>query len=324
MTVCFFDDFRSMSKSVSYDDFEAIRISSVRNDFLVKGPGGEPIFLLSDSSPIRYVVGRTLKYIKAEFHVTCSVKVKADYVTGQFAMISCGMESPELHEIFLRCVGATIGVLPPICGTTELENIVVDLLEIFRVLSEPAANDISGFWAELWVIAESSNIPFAVDLWHSDVYDRYDFSSPDIFVEIKSTTKNFRIHDFSLEQLNPPETGSGFVISVMLQLLSGGVSVLDLVENIEVALFNHPQLKKKLWSIVTKTLGNDFSEKIDKGFDSAYASRNVSVYLMTDIPSVGPLDDARISNVKFSADLSTICSSLKGNARANLESCFAG
>lgn len=322
MSTRFLDEFQRIPKSASYDEFEAVRVSLARDDFLVKGPNGEPIFLLRDFSSIRYVMGRTLKYIKAEFHLTCGIKYEGNYLSGQFAMISCGAESPELHEIFLRCVGASIAVLPPICGTAELENIIIDLLEIFRVLAEPAATDISGFWAELWVIMNSSNIPFALELWHSDIYDRYDFSSSDVFLEIKSTTKSFRIHDFSLEQLNPPENGNGLVISVMLQQLSGGVGILDLVENIEESLTDHPHLKKKLWSIVTKTLGNDFSEQIDKRFDAAFAARNVNVYLMVDIPSMGPLNDARISNVKFSANLSTVNSSLKGSSRENLESCF--
>ena len=317
-----FDEFQSLSASATYEDFKAIRLSSIREDFLVKGPQGEPIFLLNDSSPPRYVVGRILKHIKAEFHVTCSVQVDHDTVSGQFAMISCDAQSPDLHEIFLRCVGASIDVLPPVCNTEALENVMTELLEIFRVLSEPSACDISGFWAELWVVANSSNIPAALELWHSDVYDRYDFSSPAVFIEVKSTTQNFRIHDFSLEQLNPPENGNGFIVSIMLQRLSGGVGILDLVESIEATLYAHPHLRKKLWAVVTKTLGSDFSETVDKRFDAAFAARNLNVYSMADIPSLGPVSDLRISKVRFSVDLSSVDSSLNGSTGGSLADCF--
>jgi hypothetical protein len=317
------EEFQNIPASSSYSDFKALRLSSIRDDFLVKGPHGEPIFLLSDSSPSHYVIGRSLKYIKAEFHLTCSVQVNSEYINGQFALISCDAGSPDLHEIFLRCVGASLDLLPPLCGTVELENVITELLEVFRVLSEPAAGDITGFWGELWVVANSSDIPLAMSLWHSDIYDRYDFSSPSVFIEVKATTKNYRIHDFSLEQLNLPENGNGFIISLMLQQLSGGTGILDLVENIESVLSEYPHLKKKLWKIVTKTLGSDFSEIVDRRFDTAFASRNARIYRMTDIPSIGPVNDARISNIRFSVDLSSLDSSLDGSVRANVANCFA-
>jgi hypothetical protein len=208
-------------------------------------------------------------------------------------------------------------------GTTEIEKVIHELLEIFRTLSEPATKEITGLWAELWTISHSNNIPRALELWHSEIYDRFDFSSPNVYVEVKSTTRNFRIHDFSLEQLNYPEDGKGFVISVILQAVSGGIGVLDLAREIEASLLGFPDLERKLWTVITKSLGSDFSKKIDKRFDAAFAAKNFLVYLMDDIPTVGPINDGRISNVKFSVDLSSVPSSLKGNVTAHLEYCFS-
>lgn len=319
----FLGKFSNMPKSEAYDDLKAIRISKVRDDFLVKGPDGEPIFLLQDVSPIKYIIGRKLRYIAADFQVTCNVKIDNDYVSGQFAMISCNAESPELHDIFLRCVAAAVGGLPAVTGTVELEKIVHELLETFRSLSQPALKEISGLWAELWTILQSNNISRAVEIWHSDIYEKFDFSAHNLCIEVKSTTKNFRIHDFSLEQLNKPNGGKGFVISVMLQAISGGSGILDLAETIEGSLKKFPDLRIKLWDGITKSLGKDFSIQIDKRFDTNYAEKNFVVYNMTDIPTVGEISDARISNVKFSVDLSDVSSSLMGNKKSNLDNCFS-
>ncbi|MFZ6644022.1 PD-(D/E)XK motif protein [Undibacterium sp. TC4M20W] len=214
--------FIALPSAEAVAEFTAIPLSQDRRDFLAKDTDGGPVFLLHDASPIQYVVGRKLRHMSAEFHATCRVQTDDIVIDDQFAMIACDPTSPELHELFIRCVGAAVENLPPQRGTKELELCVHTLLDLFRTLSEPSTREVSGLWAELWVIAKSSNPAQALDVWHDDTFDRFDFSWESVCVEVKFTMRGIRVHEFALEQLSVPIEGQGYVVSLMLQSLTGG------------------------------------------------------------------------------------------------------
>lgn len=59
-----------------------------------------------------------------------------------------------------------------------------------------------------------------------------------------------------------------------------------------------------------KALGADFSDKLDKRFDPAFAGRGLAVYSMNDIPRPDTPSDPRITALRFVADLTAVSSSL--------------
>lgn len=139
---------------------------------------------------------------------------------------------------------------------------------------------------------------------------------------MKATAKELRQHEFALEQLQPPLGGIGYVASVLLQPLNGGLGVIDLANEIEAKLASEPQLRQKLWESIVAALGSDFSERLDRRFDPSYAERSLAIFAMSDVPAPQHPSDARVSAVRFRSDLSTVSSSLKGNSRAILNSLF--
>ena len=122
--------FIALPNAEAATEFIAIPLSQSRQDFLVKGMGGEPVFLLHDASPVQYAMGRKLRYVAAEFHTTCRVQTDGIVIDDQFAMVACDPTSPELYELFIRCVGAAVEGLPAHCGTKELETCVHTLLDL--------------------------------------------------------------------------------------------------------------------------------------------------------------------------------------------------
>ncbi|MFZ6644023.1 hypothetical protein ACO0LL_30185 [Undibacterium sp. TC4M20W] len=83
-----------------------------------------------------------------------------------------------------------------------------------------------------------------------------------------------------------------------------------------------PHLKTKLWKGVTKALGKDFSDNLDRKFDLSFAERNLVVYDMFDVPKVEQTNDSRISAVRFTVDLSAVRSSIEGIPLSNLKAIF--
>jgi len=252
----------------------------------------------------------------------CRLNVDGAEVVGKFALIRFEGNAPDLHELFIRCVRAAIADLPASARTPDIETRVNRLLGLFRALVRPAGREISGLWAELFCIVASGDAPVAVDRWHADNAEAFDFSWGQGRLEVKSTVGTFRIHDFSLDQLQPPSGGSGYVASLVLKAASGGEGVLDLAKQVEEQLDGDVALQAKLWALVVQSLGSDFSEALDRRFDVDLASKQLMLFRMEDIPSLPPISDSRISSVRFKSDLSSFQTSLGSNGMAALRALF--
>ncbi|MBS1159674.1 MAG: motif protein [Proteobacteria bacterium] len=262
-----FDQFSGLPCAAEEASFTAIPLSTKRRDFLSKRADGAPVFLLHDASETQYSPGVHFRHLTALFHATCRVYTDDTDFQEQFALVACDGTVPDLHEIFIRCFGAAIEELPANSGTRELNACIQKLLDLFRALSLPSVKDVSGLWGELYVIANSGDIAGALAAWHEDPFDRFDFSWEQGCLEVKASTQAVRLHHFALEQLMSPMNGVGYVASLLLQPLSGGLGLIDLANSIEAAVRSSPTLKQKLWNNLGKALGSDFSDKLDKRFD---------------------------------------------------------
>lgn len=318
-----FASFLALPSASSAVDFSAVQLSGRRSDFLAKSSDGGPVFLLHDTSAAHYSPAIELKHVSAQFHSTCRVTTASGSVEDQFAVVSCDARTPELHEIFVRCIVAAAEQLPPKTNTSELQRSVQALLDLFRTLGRPSNREIAGLWAELFVIHESKNETRALESWHADRFERFDFSWASGSLEVKAAVREVRQHEFSLEQLRAPMGGIGYVASVLLQPLSGGAGIVDLANDIERTVATQPALRQKLWENITAILGSDFSARLDRRFDFSYAKRSLAVYSIADIPAPQEPSDPRITGLRFRVDMTTVNSSLTGNPRGVLETLFA-
>lgn len=310
-------EFQNLAPASSATEFSAVHISGRGNDFLAKSAEGAPVFLLSDSSAARYTPGTALKHFNVQFHATCRVQSHAGSTDGQFAVIACDASVPELYELFVCCVGVAVEQLPDKAKTQDIKTCVRSLLNLFRAMNAPGGREIVGLWAELFVITRSDDVAGAVRAWHSDVFERFDFSWPDGVLEVKATQGTARVHEFALEQLNAPK-GLGLVASLLLRPLTNGVGVIDLATRISAALQGEIELRQRLWTNIAAALGSEFSEKLDRRFDLSFAERNVVIFNMTDIPAPDRPVDSRITGVRFRADLTTVSSSVAESALRTL------
>lgn len=315
-------DFEQLAPTTSPNSFNAVRLTGGRQDYLGKDQQGAPVFLVADEGKPVYRPVIQHRHLSAAFCMLCRLNVDEAVVVGRFALIRFDGNVPELHELFIQCVRAAIADLPASTQTPDIEARVNRLLSLFRALARPAGREISGIWAELFCIAASGNVPVAVDRWHSDNAEVFDFSWGQGRLEVKSTIGTFRVHEFSLDQLQPPSGGSGYVASLVLKAANAGEGVLDLAKKIEVNLNGDVSLQAKLWALLVQSLGSDFSEALDRRFDVNLAAKQLMLFRMEDVPSLSPISDSRISSVKFKSDLSSVQSSLSLHGVAALKALF--
>lgn len=302
--------FNDLHLAGSAMEFTAVALSERRRDFLAKASDGSPVFLLHDASAATYSPAISLKNVSVQFHNTCRVTTATGTVEDQFAVVACDASVPDLYELFIRCFAAAVEQLPMSAGTGDLDECVHGLLDLFRALNRPNSKEVTGLWAELFVITTSRNVSRALEAWHADQFERFDFSWPTGCLEVKAAVKEVRVHDFALEQLQAPMNGQGMVASLLLQPLGGGVGVMDLARNIEAGILAEPLLRQKLWANVVAALGSDFSERLDRRFDVSYVERHLAVFMMSDVPAPDQPSDPRITGMRFRSDLSSVQSSL--------------
>lgn len=315
--------FGDLTPSSSQDTFNAVHLEGGRQDYLCKDEQGAPVFLIADEGAQTYRPVVQHRHLSASYCMLCRLNVNGTEVVGRFAIVRFEGNAPELHELFIRCVRAAIADLPTAAQTSDIEVRVARLLSLFRSLARPAGREISGLWAELYCILASDNVPIAVDRWHSDNNEVYDFSWRQGRLEVKSTVGSFRTHEFSLDQLQPPSGGSGFVASLVLRAAGSGSGVLDLAREVEEQLPGQPALQAKLWSVLVQSLGTDFSEALDRRFEIDFAGKQLVVYRVEDVPSLPAVSDPRITGVRFKVDLSNVASSLGTNGAVALRGCFS-
>lgn len=314
--------FLDLPRPIISDTFQALSLSSRRRDFLAKNGRASPVFLLHDASFAKYTPALKFRHLSAQFHVTCRVQTSEGVVEDRFCLLVCDETAPELFELFIRCISAAIEELPDAASTRELEASILKLQDLFRALAVPSSREISGLWAELFIISKSADFARAISLWHEDQFDRYDFSSSSMHLEVKSSVRGIRAHEFSLEQLGSPGQGQGCIASILLQPLTDGVGILDLAVTIEKGLMRVPSARRKLWKNVSVALGGDFSDKLDRRYDPVFAEKNLVIYSINDIPRPANPSDQRVTAIRFISDLSSVTSSLKSPSLLTLASLF--
>jgi len=319
-----FDDFKRVSPSKAGVEFDAIPLPGDRGDYLAKSQNGSPVFLLADAKTGQYHPSLQLRYLSADFQLTCRLSTEGGEMEGVFALVSCSSDEPELHELFIRCFDAVRDQLGTKADTEDIKKTVQNLAALFRAFSLPSQRSITGLWAELFTVVRSSSIVNAMRIWRVGAFDRFDFSDSSLAIEVKATTGQFRSHEFSLEQLSSPVGRAGYVVSMLMQPITGGTSVLDLVSTIETQIATEPRLRQKLWENVINDLGSDFGTSLDRRFDVSYAQRNCMIFRFQDIPQPRPISDPRVAKVRFVADCSSAISSVTDSTFGGLQGLFSG
>ena len=91
---------------------------------------------------------------------------------------------------------------------------------------------VQGLWAELLLIAYSSDPELLIGAWHEDPDEVYDFALANERLEVKSARGAYRRHHFSSSQL-PARAGIELTVaSVLVQRVAGGATLWDLLQQL--------------------------------------------------------------------------------------------
>ena len=225
---------------------------------------------------------------------------------GNFCKLTCEPSSPHLHQYFVELMAATASMHSGLLIQQTTDEVVGALVDLFRELSLPGERSITGLWGELLLIHLASSPGDFVDAWHLRATDSFDFAFSECRIEVKTTERPSREHDFSLKQVRSGRLDD-LVVSVTVSRSSAGLSALDLARCIAERLSAAQQAK--LWRLVITALGEDAEADDEQRFDMTSASDALTIVRAADIPAPDISASAApyVTDVRFRSNINILC-----------------
>lgn len=246
----------------------------------------------------------TLENLDVQFHIPCKVESREKSVShATCSVLKLKSRDDAVREIFFSVCDAIATVLGNAPNDKDLSNAMRRLAEIFRKILAPPSRTLAGLFGEL-VLIHSAIIPHElVRDWRQADDDRYDFSSNDLKVEVKSTSSRRRKHEFSYEQCSPPKGALGLVASIFVERASRGTSIHGIQQQIERRLTGRPDAVLKLREIVIETLGVAQRQAHEISFDLTLAMESIAYFDLNEVPAIRDVVPPNVSSVRFVSDL---------------------
>lgn len=299
--------FEALERGGSELALPALQLPGSGAHYLAKGAAGEPVLLLKVSKRTAPRIPLGLQHVQVEFEVECAVRdlgsgTEGKFVTATFCRSACDPAAPGLHPLFTHALAGAVESLPPMLSPGDVDRFFDDAVELFRLFSSPAKTSVVGLWGELLVIAASSDRDAFLTGWHVTPDETFDFAFQNAFMEVKTTTRHNRLHEFSLAQIRGAQLPV-IVASVVVEQSDAGKNVFDLATEIQdgLSLLN----RAKLWRLVAQSVGSEAEGAGDVRFIRAAAVNSLRFYEAATLPAPEVSGTAAqcISAIRFSLDL---------------------
>ncbi len=304
------DEFMGIqNESASDNYYNVVKINDMPHR-LGRSAEGYPKFFVNTEESGSTVHNIIREILSVEYNVECElIDNDGNRQSGIFSIITLRSLANSLQMYFIEIFTMMLEKLPSVPSRKELSLEVENLISIFSALSNPPRKEIQGLWAELLVIERSASPDTLIEAWHSDPSSKYDFTLGRDKIEAKSSSKEERIHKFSLDQLNPSENSRLLVASTIVResgQASDGLSIRGLYDKICTRVSSIDN-RLKLYSVIAKTIGTEMKKIDNIFFDYTSASDNLLYFNSKDIPCINkdsvPLG---VSEIKFNSNLSHV------------------
>lgn len=243
-----------------------------------------------------------LKSVEVDFVRHCEISVEGgDALSGTFTAIRFKEDDVDLVRIFLRLLEEAFLDNTDQRSSQAIRSKIIDIADVFRRL-ETSIKDVIGLWGELHVIRRSHDPARVARAWCLAKSAQFDFLGKDHAVEVKATTKQQRVHRFSMEQLRPSSGQTTYICSVLLVELPTGMTLGELIEEVLELIDDADDRHRVFHQCLLKGGKDIYSSTLSLSVFPNGVSTAVFDARTIPVPSVE--DSAPIYNVKFDVDLS--------------------
>lgn len=281
------------------------RIGQAEVGYLTRDKFDCPLFLLKDDSGIRKP-SLVLEHVRVEYGLHCQVADDRSKFDGVFTAIACASEDKGLQELFVKSFSDLLGTAIETINGRDINNYVRSLVELFRGLSRPNLRSIKGLWGELLLMSMSSNPEELLRAWRLDTQDAYDFCGTGMYIEVKCTEGDRRVHDFSLRQIRPSDGSAVYIASFMLMSSASGATIAELTERISARVPALSDVRAKLWGNVFSTLGASYREADEYRFSEDHAKKHLLLARADGVPWYSETLPQGVLNVHAKIDMASV------------------
>lgn len=228
-----------------------------------------------------------LDKLEVKYNVHCKVRdieTKTE-ASEAFTIVRQINGNSRMHEYFLRVIDGIITELGKSPSALKLNSEIEYLVKLFSSPKKVDERTVLGLWGELVYIISSKEIELSIEAWHLDRDNLFDFSFVENNVEVKTTTRNSRIHEFNNSQLRKFRTLQVNVASMMTEKAALGSSIMDLWISISNKCTDQESLNK-LTRIVGETITQDIEALNNLKYNYNMAQSTLKVYDSQDLPNI--------------------------------------
>ena len=299
-----FDTLSAPSANVDLGRFCAQPIPGYAACAIGKDTSGNPVLLVqADNALPGTAAPLVLEHLCVIHLVNCRIQTGEQGEQHKtLSVIRCTDTDRAIHEYFLRCLHPIVASLRQSPSRDQISEAVQKLVDLFRRMADAPRKAVAGLWAELLLIARSSDPARLLAAWHAIPEERFDFGHGIDRLDVKAASGGLRLHHFTLEQLRPVGPVTVLIASVLTERSEGGTSLNDLVDSIRARVAD-PDHLIRLDSVVAQTLGQDWRAMQQTRFDLQQAAQSLRFIDAAAIPSVANPTPPEVSAVHFRVDL---------------------
>jgi hypothetical protein len=227
---------------------------------------------------------------------------KKEVLTGTFHSVRCLSNDPNDTRIFLTVMDSILTDPSISFDTHYLTSIFYSLVSLFKVGTSPnSAQERQGLWAELFFMKKFGGFKSWAKSWHSDPDKPFDFSQGDKRVEVKSTVRPERIHEFAHRQLFSLASEDISIVSVMLRDDDTGLSLRQLLNEASLSFKGTPYfIKLELASIRAGMANNDENGPC---YNETEAETKTNWIKAEQVPKFESCEPEGVSGTRYRSDL---------------------
>lgn len=267
-----------------------------------------PVILISSVADTTFITQKNirLKYLELTHNLECKVSENNNSGFQNLTLIIFKSNQESFQQYFLGIAETLIKSLSAKPTQQEVFQTFKNFVEIFRTLSDTPTKTTQGLWAELFIIDIAKDPTTLLNYWHSIPEEKFDFNADTDKLEVKSSSTLERIHTFASEQLNPPTDKQVLIASLFVKQTTHGQSISQLANSINQKVADN-DLTEKLFTLISKTLGNTVEQSIKMKFDYELAKNSLRFYRHQDIHKIDKINISnKISGVRYKSDLTEL------------------
>lgn len=288
------------------EDFRVKNIKNHKSFFIGIDANDKVVFLIKPSDFIskKPPISSRGDHLDILFNKNCEIKTNEDIIKGQFVVLLLKSIEDPIVDVFLDTCEYITNKLKDKPIYNKVIKVVESLRDMFSKLTQTTNIKETGLWGELFLIYVSSNKEYLIDSWHINNSDTFDFNDGNNKLEVKTTTKNKRIHNFRLNQILKSINAEAIIVSIMTNKITLGISVKDLINKIKLNISN--DYKIKLTEKVVDAAGDNLINFKSK-FDETTAKESYEFYTASTIPSINQcVIDPAVSKIEFVTNLEAV------------------